>query len=408
MMTAMLPPDTPWLKNAGLKQLVVALHDHADGPRVVGGAVRDAMLGLPVADIDLATILHPDQVIAQLKIAEIKAIPTGLDHGTITAVIDKQNFEITTLRRDVATDGRRATIAFATDWKDDAARRDFTINALYADPHSGEIFDYFGGLEDLSTRNIRFIGDAKQRIAEDHLRILRYFRFLGRFGNTDPNQEALAACRDGAHSMMALSRERIAQELSRLLTLPDPRYAVRLMIENGIFAPFLPELDGAAFEQFDQLVTRQISYNIDVNLPTRLLALLPYNAAICDKVAMRLKLSNRLRNDMANRLRDANPDAANIRAFAYNVGIDAARDCASLRCGDADLADTLAKITDWDVPIFPIRGADLIVKGLSAGPIIAQTLQTIERQWVAEDFPIGEALAALADQLIAGALSAIK
>ncbi len=407
-MTVTLPHDTPWLKNAGLKHVVAALHDHADGPRVVGGAVRDAILGLPVADIDLATILHPEKVIAQLKNAGIKAVPTGLEHGTITAVIDKQNFEITTLRRDVATDGRRATIAFATEWKDDAARRDFTINALYADPTTGQIFDYFGGIEDLNARQIRFIGDAKQRIAEDYLRILRYFRFLGRFGNSDANEEAVTACRDAAHSMMALSRERIAQELSRLLTLPDPRYAVRLMIENGIFAPFLPELADSAFEQFDQLVTRQLSHKIAVNLPTRLLSMLPNDAAICDKVAMRLKLSNRFRNEMADRLRDAKPNAATIRAFAYNMGIDAAQDCALLRCSDAELPNILAKIADWNIPIFPIRGSDLIAKGLSAGPVIAQTLQAIERQWVTEDFPNGDALATIADQLIAGALPAIK
>ena len=407
-MTAILPHDTPWLKNAGLKQVVAALHDHADGPRVVGGAVRDAILGLPVADIDLATILHPSAVIAQLKNAGIKAVPSGLDHGTITAVIDKQNFEITTLRRDVATDGRRATIAFATEWKDDAARRDFTINALYADPNTGQIFDYFGGIEDLHTRHVRFIGDAKQRIAEDYLRILRYFRFLGRFGNTDANDEAVTACRDAAHSMMALSRERIAHELSRLLTLPDPRYAIRLMIDNDIFTPFLPEVGTDAFSKFDQLVTRQILYNIEINLPTRLLAILPYDVAICDKVAMRLKLSNRLRNDMTDRLRDAKPNAATIRASAYKLGVHAARDCALLRCSDAELPDILAQITDWDIPVFPIRGADLIVKGLTAGPIIAQTLQAIERQWVAEDFPKGDALTALVDQLIAGALLAIK
>jgi poly(A) polymerase len=407
-MTTILPSDTPWLENTGLKHVVTALYDHGDGPRVVGGAVRDAILGMPVADIDLATILHPNKVIEQLKRAGITAVPTGLDHGTITAVIDKQNFEITTLRRDVATDGRRATIAFATDWKDDAARRDFTINALYADPNSGEVFDYFGGLEDLATRTIRFIGDPKQRIAEDHLRILRYFRFLGRFGNTDADNDALAACREAAESMMALSRERIAQELSRLLTLTDPRYAIRLMIDNGIFLPFMPELNQDAFTHFNQLVMRQHEYDIEGNLPTRLLALLPNDPAICDKVAMRLKLSNRLRNDVADRLRDTAPNAASIRGFAYNVGIDAARDCALLRCSDADLPDTLAKITDWDVPTFPIRGADLIVKGLSAGPIIAQTLQAIERQWVAEGFPSDDALMELADQLIAGALSAIK
>ncbi len=173
-----LPANTVYLNNPSLMSVIAALGHDANSTRIVGGAVRDALCKRPFADIDIATKLLPDIVIERLKYAGIKAIPTGLDHGTITAVVDKQNFEITTLRRDVATDGRRATIAFATEWEDDAARRDFTINALYADPKTGEVFDYFGGINDLTTRTIRFIGEPSQRIAEDHLRILRYFRFL--------------------------------------------------------------------------------------------------------------------------------------------------------------------------------------------------------------------------------------
>jgi poly(A) polymerase len=408
-MTTLLPEQAPWLQNPALREVIAALHDHADGPRIVGGAVRDTLLGLPISDIDIATILHPEQVRTQLKKAGITAVPTGLDHGTITAVIDKKNFEITTLRRDVATDGRRATIAFATDWKDDASRRDFTINALYADPNSGEVFDYFGGLDDLSSQTIRFIGDPTLRIAEDHLRILRYFRFLGRFGNSDADPAAIAACRDFAQNMMALSRERIAQELSRLLTLPNPAYAIELMAENRIFAPFLPELTGDASAKFERLIARQQRHGIAANLPARLLAILPNDAAACDIVAMRLKLSNRLRVDIANRLSENAPNSQAIRAFAYNRGIDAARDNALLYCNDdQELDDCMAKLSGWNVPIFPIRGADLIAKGLTAGPIIAQTLQSIERQWVADGFPEGSAFAALSDQLIAGALSAIK
>ena len=180
-MTARVLPDVEWRDADGLKRVIAALADDHGGPRIVGGAVRDSLLGIAVTDVDLATILHPDAVIDRLEAARIKAVPTGLDHGTVTAVADGKNYEITTLRRDVATDGRRATVAFATDWREDAARRDFTINALYADPNTGEIFDYFDGLADLESGTIRFIGDADQRIAEDFLRILRYFRFLARF-----------------------------------------------------------------------------------------------------------------------------------------------------------------------------------------------------------------------------------
>ncbi len=237
-------PDVPWRHSDGLQAVLAALSDRDQHPRVVGGAVRDSLFGLPVADVDLATPLLPDVVIRRLESAGIKAVPTGLDHGTITAVAHGQNFEITTLRRDVATDGRRAVVAFSTDWREDAARRDFTINALYADPVSGEIFDYFGGLDDLKAGIVRFIGDADTRIAEDHLRILRFFRFHARFGKGVADSVAIAACAKAAKSLMALSRERILDELSKLLALPDPLASVSLMIEHGIFAAFLPELLG--------------------------------------------------------------------------------------------------------------------------------------------------------------------
>jgi poly(A) polymerase len=404
-----LPLDTDYLKNPALMAVIAALNDGGDGARIVGGAVRDALLGVLVADIDIATKLRPDIVIARLKSEGISAIPTGLDHGTITAVVDKQNFEITTLRRDVATDGRRATIAFATEWQDDAARRDFTINALYADPKTGEIFDYFGGKDDLEARTIRFIGDAAQRIAEDHLRILRYFRFLARFGRTeDVDPTALIACKAAANSLMALSRERIAQELTRLLVLPDPRFAIQLMIENGIFAPFLPELSPQAAQHFAQLVERQNEYDIRASLSARLLAILPDDAIIADKVAMRLKLSNRLRVELADRCKFQAPDSSNIRAIAYHIGIGAAQDSALLRCSDKALKPCLEQLEGWQVPVFPMRGGDLIARGLSAGPVIAKTLQAIEAAWIEAGFPLNAQLDAIANQLIAGALSANK
>jgi poly(A) polymerase len=220
-------PDAHWLHDPALLRLLDALRYEGQAPRIVGGAVRDALLGIAVADVDLATPLLPDNVIARLERAGIKAVPTGIEHGTITAVADGRTFEITTLRRDVSTDGRRATVQFSTDWKEDAARRDFTINALYADPESREIFDYFNGLEDIEQHHIRFIGDATQRIAEDHLRILRLFRFHARFGAGAIDTEALAAASANASKLMALSRERIADELRKLLGVADPVAAVR-------------------------------------------------------------------------------------------------------------------------------------------------------------------------------------
>ena len=221
-----------WRRIRGMTRLLAALGAKEGLTRYVGGAVRDGLLGLPVNDVDLATRLEPDEVIRRLEEARIKAVPTGIEHGTITAVSDGHPFEITTLRTDVETDGRRATVAFTDDWKADAARRDFTINALFADPATGEVFDYFGGLDDLEQRHVRFIGDPLQRIAEDHLRILRFFRFHARFGQGEPDAAAVDACAQRANDLMALSRERIADELLKLLGMPDPASTVRVMLER--------------------------------------------------------------------------------------------------------------------------------------------------------------------------------
>ncbi|MFN2259451.1 MAG: CCA tRNA nucleotidyltransferase, partial [Parasphingopyxis sp.] len=204
-------PDAPWRHWDGLDTLLEALGAAEGRTRYVGGAVRDTLLGLEVQDLDLATALPPSDVVARIEGAGLKAVPTGLKHGTVTAVIgDKRPIEVTTLRRDIATDGRHAEIEYTDDWQEDAARRDFTINALSADPASGEVFDYFGGLEDLAAHTVRFIGDPLQRIAEDHLRILRFFRFHARFGDGPPDAAGLAATRQRANDLMALSRERIA------------------------------------------------------------------------------------------------------------------------------------------------------------------------------------------------------
>jgi poly(A) polymerase len=211
-----------WRRRQGMMKLLDALGAGEGETRYVGGAVRDDLLGLPVNDVDLATRLRPNEVVERLQAAGIKAVPTGIAHGTVTAVSDGHPYEVTTLRRDVETFGRHATVAFTGDWKEDAARRDFTINALMADPVSGEIFDYFGGLADLEQRLVRFIGDPFERIAEDHLRILRFFRFQARFGRGEPDSAALEACTARANDLMALSRERIDDELLMLLSVAKP------------------------------------------------------------------------------------------------------------------------------------------------------------------------------------------
>jgi poly(A) polymerase len=403
-----LLPDSEWQHSAGLKKVLTVLDDAYGGPRYVGGAVRDTLLGLPVSDVDIATALLPLEVIDRLESGRIKAIPTGIVHGTVTAAIDGKNYEITTLRRDVATDGRRATVAFATDWREDAARRDFTINALYADPKSGEIFDYYDGLNDLAARRLRFIGDANQRIAEDFLRILRYFRFFARYGSGQVDVEALEACAKGAHGLTALSRERIAQELTRILALNDPVASVQLMIENGIFTPFLPELSNTAAHDLQRLVAREVRCAQPISLPARFLALLTRDALAVDKVAARLKLSNKLREGFGRRLHAPAPLPDNIRAIAFRADIDTARDVAMLYSTDSDLQPCLARLEKWDSPNLSIKGGALIAMGLPAGPMVAKTLQAIEAAWVTEEFPDTERQRQLAAQAVKAALSATK
>ncbi len=406
-MTATLP-DADWRHAPDLKRIVAALHDDIGGPLVVGGAVRDSLLGQDVTDIDLATPLHPEQVMARLDAIGIKVIPTGVDHGTVTAVGDGENYEITTLRRDVATDGRRATVAFADNWREDAERRDFTINALYAHIESGEILDYFEGLGDLASGTVRFIGDAATRIAEDYLRIMRYFRFFARFGRGNPDPQALEACSAAAHSLTALSRERIAQELLKIVALPDPSATIALMQTHGIFAQFMPEIVPDAAEQMAQLVIREKAKGLSPSLPARFLSLLPRDAIVVDKVAARLKLSNKFRENLAARIAVQAENAGDIRAAAYRKDIEAARDAALLYASDANVDAMLSALHDWEVPAFTIKGGDLIARGLTAGPVVAKTLQAVEARWIEEGFPAAERLNEIADQAAVSALLASR
>jgi poly(A) polymerase len=406
-MTPVRLPDADWQHADGLKCVLAALDDVYGGPRYVGGAVRDTLLGLPVSDVDIATALLPDEVINRLEAAGIKAIPTGIEHGTVTAAVAGKNYEITTLRRDVATDGRRATVAFATDWQEDASRRDFTINALYAAPKSGEVFDYFEGLSDLDARRLRFIGDANQRIAEDFLRILRYFRFLARYGGGQIDGDAIQACAAGAHGLTALSRERIAQELTRILGLKNPVASVDLMIDNGIFTPFLPELASDAAKKLLHLVEREAQFAQPVSLPARFLALLTRDSVAADKVAARLKLSSKMREGFAQRLRAGVPTPFNVRAIAYRADIDTARDAVMLYADDAAVQECLVRLEQWDIPTLSIKGGELIVMGLPAGPVVAKTLQAIETSWVAEDFPDAARQRELAVQAVNAVLSGL-
>ena len=382
-------PVTEWANTASLKAVTDALGSGAGEVRYVGGAVRDTLLGLPVTDVDLATVHKPQEVMARLEKARIKTVPTGIAHGTVTAVTDDGPVEITTLRRDVSTDGRRATVAFSDDWREDAARRDFTINALSADPVTGEVFDYFGGVDDLRARRIRFIGSAEDRIAEDYLRIMRYFRFLARFGKREVDAETFEACRAMASGLTRLSRERVADELLKLLGAADPVHAVRAMIEGDIFASIVAEVDPAASEVLAQLVRREAERGAAPDALRRLVALLPKDAQNAGAIAKDLKLSKKMQRGIQTRLTlssDNRPTAQNIRAAAYYTSVKAARDAALLFAEEGDVAACLEGLEDWQPPQFPLTGGDLIAQGLEPGPIVAQTLAKLEREWVERGF----------------------
>ena len=373
-----------WRRIRGMRRLLDALGADQSLTRYVGGAIRDELLGLPVSDVDLATRLRPDKVIERLESAKIKAIPTGIDHGTVTAVSDGHAIEVTSLRRDVSTDGRRATVAFTDDWKEDAARRDFTINALSADPVTGEIFDYFGGLDDLEARRIRFIGDPLERIAEDHLRILRFFRFHARFGSGEPDAAALDACTRRANDLMALSRERIADELLKLLGAPDPVPTVGIILGRAILKPVLPEIDPGRLTALEALVGAEQAAGIEPDPLRRLAALLPSDPVVADDVGARLRLSNRARKRLVCAVDSELFGSAHV--LAYRAGPA----CAADRLLLAQRPDDASAVTSWHVPRLPISGGALIKRGLAEGPIVARTLRRIEDRWVESGFPSGD------------------
>ncbi len=371
-------PAAAWTKRADLIPLVAALEP--DNMRWVGGAVRDTLLGLDVADVDVATTLLPDAVIERLENSDIRAIPTGIDHGTVTAVREGGNVEITTLRRDVATDGRRATIAFASDWRDDAARRDFTFNALYAHPETRKISDYFAGLEDLSNCRVRFIGSARHRIAEDHLRILRYFRFHARFGR-HIDREAATACEELAPTLKGLSRERVAKELLLLLALRDPAPAVRLMAELRVWPVILPESGKREFDRLESVIAIEGSEAIAADPLRRLAALLPPLPDLVADVAARLRLSRQQRARLICAAERVPADTSKPRALAYGVGPACAADRLILQGASP------AEINNWHPPRFPLKGGAIIARGVAAGPQVATLLRQVEQRWVDENFP---------------------
>ncbi len=388
---ALTLPAADWRTRPGLDRLAAALGADRGEARYVGGAVRDTLLGAPVSDIDVATLHQPVEVVRRLTAAGIKAISTGIAHGTVTAVSDGTVVEVTTLRRDVSTDGRHAEVAFTDDWQADAARRDFTINALYADMQGGTVHDYFGGTDDLAAGRVRFIGDPLQRIAEDHLRILRFFRFLARFGDL-PDAEGLAACTTRANDLMALSRERIADEVRKLLVARGAVGVVRLMVERDIFLPVLPEIDAGAADRLAALVDAEQAAGIAPDPIRRLAALL--TSAQAEGVTARLKLSNAQRKRIAVALGSDAPMPA--EELGYRIGVEGAVD-RLLLAGDSIGA---RRLMNWERPTLPLTGGALVERGLARGPDVARALRMVEDRWIAEGFPDAARTAAIADGVV--------
>jgi poly(A) polymerase len=366
-----------WTRREDLARLVDVLG--RDNLRWVGGAVRDTLLGNAVKDIDAATRLKPDEVIARLTDAQIRTVPTGIDHGTVTALLPEGPVEITTLRKDVSTDGRRATVAFSDDWREDAARRDFTINALYADPVSGQLFDYFDGLRDLEERRVRFIGDPRERIREDHLRILRYYRFQARFGYT-LDEEAERACAELAPMLKGLSRERVGWELQHLLAVADPTATVQRMYQQGVLGVVLPEAGDHEIVAFEKLVEAERAAALPPSPIRRLAALLPPDPKAAEHVAARLRLSGAQKKRLGNAAgRGGQPD--NPHALAYRLGREGAIDRLLL------FGESPAAIIDWSIPRLPLKGGEIVARGVAAGPEVARILQAVENRWIEENFP---------------------
>ena len=385
-------PSTEWTTRESLDRLACALGP--DAIRWVGGCVRDTLLDLAVNDIDCATVHHPGKVIDLCREAGIRTVPTGIDHGTVTAVLDDGPVEITTLRRDVSTDGRRATVAFASEWREDAARRDFTINALYAHPETGEIYDYFGGLDDLAARRVRFIGDAGERIREDHLRILRYFRFQARFG-ADLDPEAVAACRELAQTLKGISRERVAMELLGILSLADPGETIRLMARLGVLGVILPEARAGEIAALERLVETEKAASARPDPIRRLAALVPPVPTLAEALAARLRLSRAQRGRLVCAAQRKPADVDAPFALAWNEGKECARDRLLLAGADA------ASLDGWEVPRFPFKGGEIVQRGVAAGPRVAQIMQAAQSRWIAEDFPGYDRVSQIVDELIA-------
>jgi poly(A) polymerase len=387
--------DAAWLKAGEVARLLALLDRDGEEARVVGGAVRNALLRLAVAEIDVATTAVPDEVIRRVTAAGFKAVPTGIEHGTITVVVDQHPFEVTTLREDVETFGRKAKVVFGRDWSADAARRDFSINALSVSA-AGELFDYVGGLGDIAARKVRFIGDPRQRIAEDYLRILRFFRFHAWYGEGAPDTAGLHACIVARAGLDTLSRERVRMELLKLMLAPHAAPTLAVMAETGILGSVLGGV--ALLASFENMAKVEAAIGAEPDAVQRLGALNVTIREDAERLAQRLRLSNAEAERLAaldpwRRISPAAGEPA-ARALLHKLGPQSFTDRVLLawarsRVGAADAAwRELARLPQrWTVPAFPLKSADFVQRGVPAGPALGAAMRAAKEAWIEADFP---------------------
>lgn len=393
------PARHDWLSDrAGLAVMDALLAAAPDGARYVGGCVRNALMGVAVSDTDIATVLTPPETIAALEAAGLRAVPTGIGHGTITAVADHRGFEVTTLRRDVATDGRRAVVAFTTDWSEDAGRRDFRLNAIYAG-RDGALFDPVGGIADARDGRVRFIGEAQARIREDYLRILRFYRFHAWYGRTPLDADGHRACAALRAGLSGLSAERVWAELKKLLAAPDPRLAVEAMQEGNVLNEVLPgSIDLNLFLSINSLNTPETR---PADPLLRVAALLAGGDAMrVDALCGTMKVSNaeRTRLTAAVRRVGVHPgmDRKALRAALYEQGRQAVEDQLMLAAARGEgardvLSRDLDAVSRWQRPAFPVKAADLLAAGFERGPQLGALMKALEARWVEGDFVLNRA-----------------
>jgi poly(A) polymerase len=402
--------NAPWLTSGPAARVLGLLSGNGEEARVVGGAVRNALLKLPTGDIDIATTAVPAEVMRRAKAAGIKSVPTGIEHGTVTLVVDSHPFEVTTLREDTETFGRKAKVAFGRDWVRDAERRDFTINGLSVDA-GGVIHDHVGGYDDLAARRVRFIGDPNRRIAEDYLRILRFFRIHAAYGKGEPDRAGYLACIDARAGVATLSAERVRMEMLKLMVAEGAAAALVAMADGGLL---LSIFGGIAYTgPFAAMVAAEGSLGLKADPVRRLGALAVAVTEDARRLAVRLRLSNsetKILDSMGHRWwRLARMDEATARRRLYRLGADRYRDRLLLAWARAGGVTSparwreLATLSErWSAPKFPLKAADFVARGIAEGPALGHVLALAEDAWLAADFPLDQsALEGIADQTVA-------